>query len=167
MSLGLGVEPKRYKIISYNQLSPEEVTKSNYPIEKLVFWDVTASIPGKSASEAPHISVYWYGPKISSDKGFIVRMKSVKLDQKYVESVRAVVSEMVGGEEGSKEGATEFKNFTMKITYASIAKLAVAMEKATRLATETTLEFGMVTKEEKEGSTISKTKILGEKPIQE
>lgn len=165
--MGLGTEPKRYKIISYNQLSPEEVLESNYPIEKLVFWDVTASLPGKSASESPHLSVYWYGPRVSSDKGFVVRMKSVKLDDKYVDPIRAVVASAVGGEQSTKEGALEFKNFTMKISYTSIANLARNIEKVGRLATETTLEFGMVTKEERENATIPKTKVLGEKPIQE
>jgi hypothetical protein len=167
LSLGLGVEPKRYKIISYNQLSPDDVVKTNYPIEKLVFWDISASLPGKSASEAPHLSVYWYGPRVSSDKGFVVRMKSIKLDEKYVAPIRSIVSTTVGGEESNKEGAVEFKNFTMKISYSSLANLARAIEKAARLATETTLEFGMVTKEEKENSSIPKTKILGEKPLQE
>ncbi len=167
MSLGLGVEPNKYKMISYNQLTPDEVQKVNYPIEKLVFWDVTASLPGKSASEAPHISVYWYGPKVSSDKGFVIRMKSVKLEPKYVDPIGLIVASKVGGTASTKEGATEYRNFTMKISYSTIADLARLIEKSGKLATEVTLEFGMVTKEEKAASTISKTKILGEKPLQE
>ena len=167
MSLGLGVEPNKYKMISYNQLTPEEVMKTNYPIQKLIFWDVTASLPGKSASESPHITVYWYGPNVSSDKGFVIRMKSVKIDSKYTDPIREVVTTMVGGDISTKEGGTEFKNFTMKISYASIADLARAIEKSGKLSTETTLEFGMITKEERAQATLSKTKILGEKPLQE
>lgn len=167
MSLGLGVEPNKYKMISYNQLTPDEVLKTNYPIEKLVFWDITASLPGKSASEASHITVYWYGPKVSSDTGFVIRMKSVKLEPKYVDPIGAIVTSKVGGNTSYKEGATEFRNFTMKISYATIADLALAIEKSGKLTTDATLEFGMVTKEEKAASTIPKTKILGEKPLQE
>jgi hypothetical protein len=167
MSLGLGVEPNKYKMIAYNQLTPEEVTKTNYPIQKLIFWDVTASLPGKSASESPHVTVYWYGPNVSSDKGFVIRMKSVKIDSKYTDPIREIVTTKVGGEISTKEGGTEFKNFTMKISYASIADLARAIEKSGKLSTETTLEFGMITKEERAQATLSKTKILGEKPLQE
>ncbi|MHB1909005.1 MAG: hypothetical protein ACYCQJ_09075 [Nitrososphaerales archaeon] len=167
MSLGLGVEPNKYKIISYNQLTTEEVLKTNYPIQKLIFWDVTASMPGKTAVDAPHITVYWYGPGVSSDKGKVVRMKSTKLESKYTDSIKNVVASKVGGETSQKEGATEFKDFTMKISYESIADLAKTIEQTGKLATEITLEFGMVTKEEKAGATLPKTKILGEKPLQE
>jgi hypothetical protein len=167
LSLGLGVEPNRYKVISYNQLTPDEVVRANYPIEKLIFWDITASLPGKSASEAPHISVYWYGPRVSSDKGFVVRMKSVKLEPKYVDPIRELVTSKVGGEVSDKEGGTEMRNFTMKVSYSSIADLAKSIEKTVKLAAEITLEFGLVTKEERASATLSKTKILGEKPLQE
>ncbi len=167
MSLGLGVEPNKYKMISYNQLTSEEVLKTNYPIEKLVFWDITSSLPGKSATDAPHITVYWYGPHVSSDKGFVIRMKSIKIEPRYTQPISTVVSEKVGGEVSQKEGATEFRNFTMKISYKDIADLANAIAAAGKLATEITLEFGMVTKEEKASASLPKTKILGEKPLQE
>jgi hypothetical protein len=167
MSLGLGVEPNKYKMISYNQLTPEEVLKTNYPIEKLIFWDVTSSLPGKSTTDAPHITVYWYGPHVSSDKGYVIRLKNIKIDPKFTEPVAKVVTSKVGGEAIQKEGATEFRNFTMKISYKAIADLANTIAATGKLSTETTLEFGMVTKEEKAASTLPKTKILGEKPLQE
>ncbi len=154
-------------MISYNQLSAEEVASTNYQIQKLIFWDITASVPGKTAVDSPHITVYWYGPNVSSDKGKIIRLKSHKLDPKYTEPIKEIVSKRVGGSTSMKEGATEFKDFTIKISYSSIADLSREIEKAGRLACETTLEFGMVTKEERAGSTLPKTKILGEKPLQE
>ncbi len=167
MSLGLGVEPNKYKMISYNQLTPEEVLKTNYPLEKLIFWDITSSLPGKSTTDAPHITVYWYGPHISSDKGYVIRMKSTKIEPKYSGPIQEVISSKVGGEVSQKEGATEFKNFTMKISYNSIADLANAIRTIGKLSTEITLEFGMVTKEEKASASLPKAKILGEKPLQE
>ncbi len=167
LSLGLGVEPNRYKMISYNQLTPEEVLKTNYPIEKLIFWDITSSLPGKSPTDAPHITVYWYGPNVSSDRGFVIRMKSIKIDPKFTEPIQKIVMSKVGGEVSQKEGATEFKNFTMKISYWSIADLANEIARAGKLFTETTLEFGLVTKQEKNASTLPKSKILGEKALQE
>jgi hypothetical protein len=167
LSLGLGVEPNKYKMISYNQLTPEEVEKTNYPIEKLIFWDITSSLPGKSATEAPHTTVFWYGPKVSADRGFVIRMKSIKIDPKFTEAIRSLVASKVGGEISEKEGAVEFKNFTMKISYKSIADLARAISQVGKLLTETTLEFGLVTKEERNSATLPKTKILGEKPLQE
>jgi hypothetical protein len=167
LSLGLGVEPNKYKMISYNQLTSQETEKSNYPIQKLSFWDITASVPGKSAVDAPHITVYWYGPEVSSDKGRVIRLKSIKLDEKYSAPIKDLVTGKVGGTVSTKEGGTEFKDFTMKISYASIAQLARDMEQAGRLACEITLEFAMVTKEEKAAATLPKTKILGEKPLQE
>jgi hypothetical protein len=167
LSLGLGVEPNKYKMISYNQLTPDEVQNANYPIEKLIFWDITSSLPGKSTTDAPHTTVFWYGPNVSSDKGFVIRMKSIKIDPKFTEPIHQIVTSRVGGETSEKEGGTEFKNFTMKISYKSIADLARAISATGKLTTETTLEFGMVTKEEKISSTLPKTKILGEKPLQE
>jgi hypothetical protein len=167
MSLGLGVEPNRYKMISYNQLTAQEVEKTNYPIQKLNFWDITASVPGKSAVDAPHITVYWYGPEVSSDRGHIIRLKSIKLEDKYSDPIKELVASKVGGTMSSKEGGTEFKDFSMKISYGSIAELARSMEQAGKLACEVTLEFAMVTKEERSAATLPKTKILGEKPLQE
>ena len=60
MSSPFGVEPQVYKVLVYNQLTPDEVVKTNIDVKKLTFWDVTASNPGKSAVDDPHISVYWY-----------------------------------------------------------------------------------------------------------
>jgi hypothetical protein len=167
LSLGLGVEPKIYKMISYNQLTPQEVEKVNYPIQKLTFWDITASVPGKTAVDAPHITVFWYGPNVSSDKGRVIRLKSIKLDEKYSQPIKELVTSKVGGTVSTKEGGTEYKDFTIKISYDSIAQLAKDMEKSARLACEITLEFGLVTKEEKAAASLPKTKILGEKPLQE
>ena len=167
MSLGLGVEPKTYKVISYNQLTADEVIKTNYPIQKLIFWDITASMPGKTALDAPHVSVFWYGPTISSELGKIVRFKGVKIEQKYIEEIQQTIAARVGGEASEKEGGIQYKDFTMKISYQTIADLAREIEKVGKLATEITLEFGMITKEEKAACTIPKTKVLGEKPLQE
>ena len=167
MSLGLGVEPNTYKIISYNQLTPDEVMKTNYPLQKLIFWDITASMPGKTAVDAPHVMVYWYGPTISSEKGTVVHFKSVKIDPKFTESIRQVVTSRVGGSASEREGGIEYKDYTMKISYESIASLAKEIEKVGKLACEMTLEFGLVTREEKAVSTLPKTKVLGEKAVQE
>jgi len=168
MSLGLGIEPKKYKIISYNQLTPDEVLKSNYPIQKLIFWDITVAMQGKSATDAPHVTVYWYGPVASSlEGGKIIHFKSIKLDPKYTESIREMVAANVGGTASEKEGGVEFRDFRMKISYESIADLAKQMEKLGKLSSEISLEFGSVTREEKAAATLPKTKILGEKPLQE
>ncbi len=163
----MGVEPNRYKIISYNQLTPDEVLKTNYPIEKLIFWDITASMPGKSAVDAPHVTVYWYGPNVSAEKGRIVHFKSIKIDPKFTASVREVVTRVVGGSASEKEGGIEYKDYVMKISYEAISSLAKELERAGGLACEVTLEFGLVTKEERAASTLPKTKVLGEKPVQE
>jgi hypothetical protein len=167
MSLGLGVEPNTYKMISYNQLTPDEVAKTNYPIRKLIYWDITASIHGKTAVDAPHVTVYWYGPTVSSEKGTIIHFKSVKIDPKFTESIREVVASNVGGSVSEREGGFEYKDYAMKISYDSIASLAREMERVGKLACEVTLEFGLITKEERLAATLPKTKVLGEKAVQE
>jgi len=166
MSSPFGVEPQVYKVLVYNQLTPDEVSKTNFDIKKLTFWDITASLPGKSSVDDPHVSVYWYGPNVSSEKGFVIYMKGHKLDQKFTEPIRDVVEKIVGGTPSSKEMGTEFKNFVMKINYDSITNLAKSIQSAGRLAAECSLEFEMVTKEEKAASTLPKTKILGEKALE-
>jgi hypothetical protein len=166
MSIPFGEEPKIYKVLVYNQLTPDEVSKSNIDVKKLTYWDITASLPGKTSVDDPHISVYWYGPDVSSDKGFVVHMKGHKLDQKFTEPIQAVVEKKVGGSVSTKENAIEFKNFTMKIGFSSISDLARAIQGAGRLNCECSLEFEMVTKEEKAASTLPKTKILGEKALE-
>jgi hypothetical protein len=163
----LGAEPEVYKILVYNQLTPDEVEKTNIPIEKLIFWDITASLPGKTAVDAPHISIYWYGPHVSTEEGKIVRMKSVKLDEKYTESIRRIVTEKVGGTVSEKENGVEFKDFTFKTSYNNIVDLSRAISKIGKLTCEITLEFGKVTKAEKANSTFPKTKVLGEKALEE
>jgi len=166
MASPFGEEPQIYKVLVYNQLSPEEVSRTNIDIRKLTFWDITASLPGKSSVDDPHISVYWYGPSVSSEKGFIIHLKGHKLDEKLTEPIRATVEKIVGGTPSSREMGTEFKNFTMKIAYDSISNLAKSIQSAGRLASECSLEFEMVTKEEKAGSTLPKIKILGEKALE-
>lgn len=166
MASPFGVEPEIYKVLVYNQLTPDEVSKTNIDIKKLTFWDITAAMPGKSAVDDPHISIYWYGPTVSSEKGFVIHMKGHKLEDKFTEPIRAVVEKMVGGTVSSREMGTEFKNFTMKINYDSIADLAKSIQTAGRLSSECSLEFEMVTKEEKAASTLPKTKILGEKALE-
>jgi len=166
LSTPFGVEPQVYKVLVYNQLTPDEVSKTNIDIKKLTFWDITAGMPGKTSVDDPHVSVYWYGPTVSSEKGFVIHMKGHKLEEKFTEPIRAMVERTVGGEVSSREMGTEFKNYTIKINYNSIADLAKSIQSAGRLASECTLEFEMVTKEEKSASTLPKTKILGEKALE-
>jgi len=153
-------------VLVYNQLTPDEVSKTNIDIKKMSFWDISAGVPGKSSVDDPHISVYWYGPTVSSEKGFVIHLKGHKLDEKFTEPIRKVVERIVGGTSSAREMGTEFKNFTMKITYDSIMNLAKSIQSAGKLAAECSLEFEMVTKEEKAASTLPKTKILGEKALE-
>ena len=166
MASHFGEEPDTYKVLVYNHLSPEEVSKANIDIKKVSFWDITASMPGKTAVDDPHISVYWYGPNVSSEKGLVVYLKGHKLDKKFTDPIRDVVARTVGGTATTKDAETEFKNFTMKINYAAISSLAEAIQKSGSLKCDCTLEYEMVSKEEKEQSTIPKLKILGEKPLE-
>lgn len=166
MASHLGQEPDMYKVLVYNQLTPEEVAKTNLDIRKVTFWDVSASIPGSTAVDDPHLSVYWYGPNVSAEKGLIIHLKGHKLDTKYIEPISQVVAAKVGGTATTKGSETEFKNFTMKINYASIADLAKEIQKAGKLNSECTLEFEMISKEEKAQLTLPKTKLLGEKPLE-
>ena len=77
-----------------------------------------------------------------------------------------MVEKLVGGTASPREMGTEFKNFTMKISYDAITNLAKSIQAAGRLASECSLEFEMLTKEEKAASTLPKTKILGEKALE-
>ena len=166
MSASFGVEPEAYRVLVYNQLTPEEVIKANIDVRKVSFWEVTASIPGSSAVDSPHISVYWYGPGVSTEKGRIIHMKSLKLDPKYADPIKSVVTGKVGGTPTEKESGIEFRDFTMKINYSSIAALARSIQEAAKISCEATLEYEMVTKEEKTNSALPKNKILGEKPLE-
>jgi hypothetical protein len=166
MSSPFGEEPSTFKVLVYNQLSPEEVAKANIDIRKVSFWDITASMPGRTAVEDPHISVYWYGPKVSVEKGRVIHMKSHKLDEKFTEPIQAIVAAKVGGTQSAREGGVEFKDFTMKINYAEIADLAKAIQNSGKLSCECTLEYEMVTKEERAASTVPKLKVLGEKALE-
>ncbi len=150
-------------MLVYNQLTAEEVAKANIDIRKVTFWDITASVPGSTAVDAPHISVYWYGPEVSTEMGRVIHLKTLKLDPKYAEPIRTAVGSKVGGTASEKEGGVEFRDYTMKINYASLVDLAKTIQQAGKVACETTIEYEMVTKEEKANSGLPKTKILGEK----
>ncbi len=162
----LGEEPDIFKILVYNQLTSDEVAKASLPIDKLIYWDITASLRGKTAVDAPHVTVYWYGPHVSSEKGTVVHMKSVKIDPKFTESIREVVESKVGGTASVKENGVEFKDFIMKISYNELADLARTIGEKGNLSCEISLEYGKVTKEEKHSSSFPKTKILGEKALE-
>ena len=165
MASHLGEEPEMYKVLVYNQLSPDEVSKTNIDIKKVSFWDISAGIPGNTSVDDPHVSVYWYGPNVSAEKGLIIHMKGHKLDHKYTDPIAQIVAAKVGGTQTTKDAETEFKNFTMKINYATLADLANEIQKAGKLNSECTLEFEMISKQEKAQSTLPKLKILGEKPL--
>jgi hypothetical protein len=166
LSSKFGEEPDLYKILVYNQLTADEVEKANLPVEKLIYWDITASLPGKNPTDAPHVTVYWYGPNVSTEKGKVIHMKSVKLDPKYTDTIRSIVARKVGGSESERENGVEFKDFTMKTDYREISELAKAIESSGKLSIELSLEFGKVTKQEKQSSSFPKTKILGEKALE-
>jgi hypothetical protein len=166
MASHFGEEPDMYKVLVYNQLSPDEVAKTNIDIKKVSFWDISAGIPGSSSVDDPHVSVYWYGPNVSAEKGLVIHMKGHKLDTKYTDPIAQVVASKVGGTPTTKDSETEFKNFTMKINYASLADLAKEIQRAGKLNSECTLEFEMVSKQEKTQLTLPKTKLLGEKPLE-
>jgi hypothetical protein len=166
LSSTFGVEPEKYKVFVYNQLTPDEVAKANIDVRKVSFWDISAGVPGTTAVDAPHVSVFWYGPNVSAEQGKVIHLKSWKLDSKYTEPIRSIVTTKVGGSVSEKDGGIQFKDYTMKISYASIADLARSIEKAGKLASELTIEYEMISKEEKANSTLPKTKILGEKPLE-
>ena len=166
MSASFGEEPSVYKVLVYNQLTPEEVSKANIDITKVSFWDVSASIPGNTAGDDPHISVYWYGPRVASEHGSVIYTKSHKLDPRFTDPIKSVIASKVGGTQTIKDHETAFKDFSMKINYASIADLARAIEQAGKLNCECTLEYEMISKEEKSSSALPKTKILGEKALE-
>jgi hypothetical protein len=166
MSNPFGEEPKIYRVLVYNQLTPEEVSKANIDIKKLSFWDITSSLPGRTSVDDPHISVYWYGPNVSTERGFVIHMKSHKLEPRFTEPIRQAVERLVGGTASNKDNGTELNKFTMKISYQSLADLARQIQAAGKLTAECTLEYEMVTKEEKAASTLPKTKILGEKALE-
>lgn len=166
MASHFGDEPDMYKVLVYNQLSPEDVAKTNIDIRKVTFWDISASVPGSTAVDDPHVSIYWYGPNVSTEKGLVIHMKGHKLDRKYTDPIAQVVASKVGGTPTTKDSETEFKNFTMKINYASLRDLANEIQKAGRLTCECTLEFEMISKEEKAQLNLPKNKLLGEKPLE-
>lgn len=161
-----GEEPDVYKVLVYNQLSPDDIAKANIDIKKVTFWDITVSIPGKTAVDDPHLSVYWYGPTVSAEKGLVIYMKSHKLESKFTDPIRSIVATRVGGAATVKDTESEFKNFNMKINYSSISDLAREIQNVGHLACDCSLEYEMVSKEEKAQSTIPKSKILGEKPLE-
>lgn len=166
MSSTFGEEPEKYKVFVYNQLTPDEVAKANIDVRKVSFWDITAGVPGATAVDAPHVSIYWYGPNVSAEQGKVIHMKGWKLDPKYTEPIKAVVTTKVGGTVSERDGGIEFKDYTMKISYASVADLAKSIEQAGKLASEVTIEYEMISKEEKANSSLPKTKILGEKALE-
>ena len=155
-----------YKVLVYNQLTPDEVAKANIDIKKVSFWDISAGVPGSSGVDDPHISVYWYGPHVSAEKGHVIHMKGHKLDRQYTDPIATIVAMKVGGTPSTKDTETEFKNFTMKINYATLTDLANEIQKAGKLNCECTLEYEMISKEEKAQCTLPKTKILGERPLE-
>lgn len=161
-----GEEPSIYKVLVYNQITPEEIAKANIDVKKVSFWDITASLPGNSAVDDPHVSIFWYGPKVSSEKGLVVHMRGHKLESKYTESILAAVTPKIGGTPATKDNETTFKDFTMKINYASIADLARAVQSTGNMKCECTVEYEMVTREERAASTLPKTKVLGEKALE-
>jgi hypothetical protein len=155
--------PEILKVLVYSTLTTEEVTKCNLPIEKLIFFDITGSLPGTMPVESPHVSVYWYGPNVSSEQGRSILFKSTKIEPQHTKALKNVIHSKVGGDFQDKEDKATFVNFTMPVTYQSIADLGNAIAKAAKISVELVLEFENITRKEKDESTLPKNRILGEK----
>jgi hypothetical protein len=155
--------PELLKVLVYSALTTEEAVKCNIPLEKLIFFDITGSLPGSQPVESPHISVYWYGPNVSSEQGHSIFFKSTKIDHKFTTRLKKAIHAKVGGEFQDKEDRATYTNFTMPITYESICDLANIIVDNAKVKVELMLEFENVTRKEKEESTLPKNRILGER----
>jgi len=132
----------------YWHLTPQEVSNTAYPVEKLIHWEVRCGF-----SEESYFSVFWFRVGVPYDKEPIngIAMYAVECNMETVNALEDFLKNKFGGNIVRKAYRTFLSGANIAIDNKFIADLATQLTKKFGVGGEIWLEFdGLTEDEEKE-----------------
>lgn len=129
----------------YWHLTPQEVSETQYPMEKLVHWEIRCGF-----SEESYFSVYWFKVGVPYDKEPIngIAMYAVECSREVVTALQEFLSSTVGGDIVKRGYRTFFSGANISIDNKSISEFAKKLMAKFNIGGEIWLEFDGLTDEE-------------------
>jgi len=129
----------------YWHLTPQEVSGTPYPAEKLVHWEIRCGF-----SEESYFSVFWFKLGVPYDKEPIsgIAMYAVECSEEIVTALEDFLKDTLGGSIIRKSPRTFLSGARVALDNGFIANLATQLTKKFNAGGEIWLEFDDLTEDE-------------------
>jgi len=129
----------------YWHLTPQEVSSTTYPVEKLIHWEIRCGF-----SEESYISVFWFKAGVPYDKEPItgIAMYAVECSEDIVTTLEDFLKNQLGGTIIKKSPRTFLSGARVALDNTFIANLATQVTKKFDAGSEIWLEFDQLTEDE-------------------
>jgi len=129
----------------YWHLTPQEVSDTAYPVEKLIHWEVRCGF-----SEESYFSVFWFKAGIPYDKEQIngIAMYAVECSDEIVTTLEDFLKNILGGNIIRKSPRTFLSGARVALDNKFIANLTTQLTKKFGAGGEIWLEFDGLTEDE-------------------
>ena len=129
----------------YWHLTPQEVSETPYPVEKLIHWEIRCGF-----SEESYFSIYWFKVGIPLDKEPIngVAMYTVECSKEVAAALEQFLSDTIGGNVVKRGYRTFFSGAKIGLDNKSISDFTRKLVAKFNAGGEIWLEFDGLTSEE-------------------
>lgn len=129
----------------YWHLTPQEVSNTTYPTEKLIHWEIRCGF-----SEESYFSVFWFKAGVPYDKEPIsgIAMYAVECSEETVTALEDYLKNQLGGTIIKKSPRTFLSGARVGLDNTFIANLATQLTKKFGTGSEIWLEFDQLTDDE-------------------
>lgn len=124
--------------ILYWHLTPDNVANKEYPVDKLIHWEIRSYL-----NEQSYISIYWFKTGVPFDKEPIngLALYGYEVNNNVIEKVKDFVTQEFGGEVLMRSHRIFFDNSRIITDNRSIASLAKKIDEKFKTVSEIWLEF--------------------------
>ena len=131
----------------YWHLTPQEVSSTTYPVEKMVHWEIRCGF-----SEESYFSVFWFKMGIPYDKEPIngIAMYAVECSEETVTTLEDYLKNTLGGSIVRKSPRTFLSGAKVTLDNKFIADLAMQLTRRFDAGSEIWLEFDDLTEDEQQ-----------------
>lgn len=128
--------------VLYWHLTPKEVAETNYPVEKVIHWEIRCGF-----SEESYFSIYWFKVGIPLDKEPVngIAMYTVNCSKEVASELEEFLSNTVGGNIIKRGYRTFFSGADIERDNKSLSDLAKKLVEKFKAGGEIWLEFDNLT----------------------
>ncbi len=130
--------------VLYWHLTPDDIANKEYPIDKLIHWDIRSYL-----NEQSYISIYWFKNGIPFDKEPIngLAMYDYEVNNDIIEEIKDYINREFGGDILRRSHRIFFYNSKIITDNRSIALLAKKIDERFKTVSEIWLEFDEIDEE--------------------